>query len=113
MRQRSSSRRKADIAVRLTPEEKALVKARADAAHYPLAVYIRELALGYVPKHEIRAVTAETIRTLAGAGNALKELTKRGVLTPELEAQAQNAITKILDTIVTIRSTRHTKRADE
>jgi hypothetical protein len=89
------------------------VQARAIAAHYPLSVYIREVALGHNPQPKSHAVSAEAIRALASAGNTLKELTKSPVATADVAAQAQVAIAKILDVIANLRTTRPTRSAPE
>jgi hypothetical protein len=81
-----------------TPDELAAVRARAAAAHIPLARYIREVALGYAPKPKQHAVNAEAVRTLAAVGNTLRAVvTRTGAgATSALEGDAQEAIARIL-----------------
>lgn len=88
-----------------TPDELAVVRSRAVAAHIPLARYIREVALGYTPKPKQHAVNAEAVRTLAAVGNTLRTLVGRpgqeGARTVERDAQA--AVEQILALIGELR----------
>jgi hypothetical protein len=61
--------------VRFTPEEFAIVLERAIACGRPPAVYIREAALGAVPKARRVPERAAAVRELARLGNALTTLT--------------------------------------
>lgn len=60
--------------VRFTPDEFLLVAERARACGRPPARFIREAALGAVPKAKKAAGSAELIRELSAIGNTLQEL---------------------------------------
>jgi hypothetical protein len=81
-----------------TPDELAAVRARAVAAHIPLARYIREVALGYAPKPKQHAVNAEAVRALAAVGNTLRAVVARADSegTTAVAEDAQEAIARIL-----------------
>jgi hypothetical protein len=84
-----------------TAEEIAIVRARAVAAHMPVARYIREVTLGYAPKPKRHAVNAEAIRTLAELGTTLKAIAAdaRGAELVTVPAAAEEAIERILTII--------------
>jgi len=84
-----------------TAEEIAIVRARAIAAHIPVARYIREVTLGYAPKPKRHAVNAEAIRTLAELGNTLRAIVAeaRGAGLATVADAAEEAIARILTII--------------
>jgi hypothetical protein len=70
----SRSKRNEHSMVRFTAEEFALIRERARECGRPPARYIRETALGAVPRSRRSAANAAVIRELARIGNALTQL---------------------------------------
>lgn len=71
------TRRTEKSLVRFTPEEFAVVVARARTCGRAPARFIREVALGAVPRERRSAINAELIRQLARIGNNLNQLATR------------------------------------
>jgi hypothetical protein len=89
------------LLVSFAADELVVVRARAAAAHIPLARYIREVALGYAPKPKRHAVNADAIRVLASLGKPLRDIAARAEVAgmPALERSAREAVDRILATI--------------
>lgn len=75
------------IPVRLRPDENAIVRARAHACGMTLARYMRETALGAVPKARPRLAEMEAVRELARIGNNLNQLAHVANLNEETERE--------------------------
>jgi hypothetical protein len=87
--------------VRFTADEFALIRERARECGKPPARYIRETALGAVPRVRRSAANAAVIRELARIGNALTQLAAvaRGSNTPADTAAIEAALGEVLETI--------------
>ncbi len=70
-------RRTAKSLVRFTPDEFAIVAERARTCGRAPARFIREVALGAVPRERRSAVNADVVRQLARIGNNLNQLAAR------------------------------------
>lgn len=70
------TKRTAARLVRFTPDELNVVSARAHGCGRPVACYIRETALGKMPRAQRAQRSAELIRNLTHLGNRLGELGK-------------------------------------
>ena len=77
------------IPVRLRPDENATVRERAHACGMTLARYMRETALGAVPKARPRLAEMEAIRELARIGNNLNQLAHVANLNEEIEGEEE------------------------
>lgn len=75
------------IPVRLRPDENVKVRERAHACGMTLARFIRETALGAVPKARPRLAEMEAIRELARIGNNLNQLAHIANLNDEIERE--------------------------
>jgi mobilization protein NikA len=87
--------------VRFTPDEFLLVAERARACGRPPARYIREAALGSVPKAKKTAGSAELIRELSAIGNTLQELRAiaRDAAGEAVAARCETVLLRVLDAI--------------
>lgn len=100
--ERSSSNKRTEASlVRFTPDEFRAVTARARECGLPPARFIREAALGAVPKARRTPANAELIRQLARIGTELRQLAgdarNRGdALTTDA---LSGALAELLDTI--------------
>ena len=77
------------IPVRLRPDENATVRERAQACGMTLARYMRETALGAVPKARHRLLEMEAVRELARIGNNLNQLAYIANLNEEIEREEE------------------------
>ena len=73
--------------VRFTPDEFALVVGRARASGRPPARFIREAALGAIPRERRSAANAELLRQLGRIGNNLNQLAARAHIGTALPAE--------------------------
>jgi hypothetical protein len=87
--------------VRFTADEFALIRERARECGRPPARYIRETALGAVPRSRRSAANAAVIRELARIGNALTQLAEvaRRSDSPADSAAIEAALGEVLETI--------------
>lgn len=99
--ERTHPKRTVSSMVRFTPDEFLIVAERARACGRPPARYIREAALGSVPKAKRTAGSAELIRELSAIGSTLQELrTIAGGATGETVAvRCEMVLLNVLDTI--------------
>jgi Bacterial mobilisation protein (MobC) len=90
--------------IRFTPAEIEAVAAHARACGQPVARYIRETALGAVPRIRRSQGNAELIRQLAGLGNNLNQLATVANATGYLpqETALRDAVHAILHAIRTV-----------
>ena len=87
--------------VRFTADEFALIRERARECGRPPARYIRETALGAVPRSRRSTANAAVIRELARIGNALTQLAEvaRRSDTPADSAAIEAALIEVLEAI--------------
>ena len=87
--------------VRFTADEFALIRERARECGKPPARYIRETALGAVPRARRSTANAAVIRELARIGNVLTQLAEvaRRSDTPAGSAAIEAALSEVLETI--------------
>jgi hypothetical protein len=87
--------------VRFTADEFALIRERARECGKPPARYIREAALGAVPRSRRGTANAAVIRDLARIGNALTQLAEvaRRSDTPANSTEIEAALGEVLETI--------------
>lgn len=86
--------------VRFTPDEFALVTERARTCGRAPARFIREAALGAVPRERRSAANAEFVRQLARIGNNLNQLAARvHAGAPVQEAALQSALLELLSAV--------------
>jgi hypothetical protein len=98
---RNEKKRTVQSMVRFTPDEFVAVAERARVCGRPPARYIREVALGAVPKARKATTNAELIRELSAIGNTLQQLrmTPRGVGDAPVAEQCELAFRELLDVI--------------
>jgi hypothetical protein len=75
--------------VRFTPAEFAAVQARAQTCGLAMARYVRETAIGAVPRARRHATTDDVLRQLARIGNNLNQLAHVANATDRLPTEAQ------------------------
>ena len=87
--------------VRFTAEEFALIRERARECGKPPARYIRDTALGAIPRSRRSAANAAVIRDLARIGNALTQLAEvaRRSDMPDDSAAIEATLREVLETI--------------
>lgn len=73
--------------VRLRPEEDRMVRERARECGLTLARYMRETALGAVPRAKPRSLELEAVRELNRVGNNLNQLAHIANINEELPAE--------------------------
>lgn len=75
--------------VRFTPAEFTAVQAHAQACGLAMARYVRETAIGAVPRARRHATTDEALRQFARIGNNLNQLAHVANATDRLPTEAQ------------------------
>lgn len=98
--QPAGPRRTAKSLVRFTPDEFAIVAERARTCGRAPARFIREAALGAIPRERRSAANAELVRQLARIGNNLNQLAARAHIgAPVLEGALETALAELLSAV--------------
>ena len=100
-RRRASEKRTVTRLVRFSPAEFEAVNERARSCGRPLACYLRETALGAVPKVRRTHAADELIRALGRIGNYLNQLAAVANSTGQLphEVALAEALAELLDAV--------------
>lgn len=86
--------------MRFTPDEFAVVAERARTCGRAPARFIREAALGAIPRERRSAANAELVRQLARIGNNLNQLAARAHAgAPVLEGAIETALSEVLSAV--------------
>lgn len=78
--------------VRMAPDEWERISARAKECGWTTSRYIRETALGAVPKARPRLVEMEAVRQLARVGNNLNQLAHVANINDEIEREQELSV---------------------
>lgn len=98
--QAAGPRRTAKSLVRFTPDEFAVVAERARTCGRAPARFIREAALGAIPRERRSAANSELVRQLARIGNNLNQLAARAHAgAPVLEGAIESALLELLSAV--------------
>lgn len=98
--QAAGPRRTAKSLVRFTPDEFAVVAERARTCGRAPARFIREAALGAIPRERRSAANAELVRQLARIGNNLNQLAARAHSgAPVPEGALETALSELLSAV--------------
>ncbi len=102
------SRGRADVSlrtevlrVRLAPEEREVIRARAEQCRKPVSTFVREVALGSVPRARPRRLEEKAVYHLGRIGNNLNQIARTANATGRLDEarQLDEALAELLDAI--------------
>ena len=89
------------LRVRLAPEEREVIRARAEQCRKPVSTFVREVALGSVPRARPRRLEEKAVYHLGRIGNNLNQIARTANATGRLDEarQLDEALAELLDAI--------------
>ena len=89
------------LRVRLAPEEREVIRARAEQCRKPVSTFVREVALGSVPRARPRRLEEKAVYHLGRIGNNLNQIARTANATGRLDEarRLDEALAELLDAI--------------